>query len=249
MERKFTFLIFLMTYLYGPYMKLNFRCRKGSKNPDTFECPDTKKEVVAKDKVSEDIFRTSSIIDIKGPLYYNKDHDKIQVFRQTLTKEDIKVVDKYVGKGEPEVNIYLRKNTYNTKMENEVKILDNLINNYQISSDTLLFRGVNHPDLYNLQRGDEYSDPGFISTTENIKWTEFFINQPDNPGPVSVSNPCLFVIKARAGQHAAPLSAIKSPKQQEFLLPRGTTLRIDAVKYSGKIKILEASIVHKRENT
>jgi len=86
-------------------------------------------------------------------------------------------------------------------------------------------------------------DDAFQSVTENLKWTEFFINQPDKTGEYKVSNPALLVIRAERGQKCAPLSAIKSPKQGEYLLPRKTRIQVVKTRNQGKLKILEARII------
>jgi len=228
-------------------IRMNYKCKKGQKNPDTNECLDNK--TVRKDEYSDKILKTSNVIDLVGPIYYKNDHHNIQKFRNTVSKDDIGIVSEYVGKGEPEINSYLRNTKIFSvkkidKMENHKKVLDGLVSKYTLSEDKTLFRGANHPKLYELNAGDVIVDPAFQSTTENINWTEFFINQPDNNSETfNVSNPVLFVIRAKKGQNAAPLSAIKSPHQGEFLLPRETPIRIDKVMTKGKLKIMEASII------
>ncbi|MDD4352602.1 MAG: ADP-ribosyltransferase [Candidatus Gracilibacteria bacterium] len=197
---------------------------------------------------TEEIYKTSNKIDLNGTLYYKNDHNGIQKFRNKVRKDDIKIVDTYVGKGEPEINQYLRgtkvvSGRKRDTMEKHREVLDKLCNSYALPQDTLLFRGANHPLIAEMEEGDILEDNGFKSATENIKWTEFFINQPDAPGQYKVSNPTLIVINAKKGQHAAPLSAIKSPKQGEFLLPRDAKLQVDTAKWQGKLKILETHIV------
>ena len=163
-------------------MKLNYKCKSGTVD-DSNRCkPDAE---------IDDIYKSSNTIDLTGPIYYKSDTNGIQDFRNKVRKDDIKVVDSYVGKGEPEVNQYLRgtkvfSGNKRDIMEKHKEVLDKLCKNYRLKDDTLLFRGANHPVIRNLEPGDILEDDAFQSVTENMKWTEFFINQPDSTGEYKV---------------------------------------------------------------
>ncbi|MGQ0559994.1 MAG: ADP-ribosyltransferase [Sphingosinicella sp.] len=106
----------------------------------------------------------------------------------------------------------------------QIRLLDSAVAKSQLKSDVVLFRGVDGDAADSIRAGGTaigsiLCDPAFMSTTTNPEKAALFSTFP--PGGI------MYKISALKGMSALPMASYSNyPKEQEFLLPRGTKLKV-----------------------
>lgn len=212
------------------------------KRPDTV--PET---VVLEEEPEGDVlsFNTSKDSDVWGDSQY-KDWSK------SLEKAERDAINDYTGAGYGVMNSILRRGR-DPSPTNKAKIeaIDKALEKAPLLSQPLVtHRGLStgaNSIVSKLRAGDVFQDKGFVSTTLNKGATKAF--SEGQYGAYGKLLPTRFDITVPAGGKGAYMTGgleyrVGGHSEAEFLLPRGSKMRITSVKETSKTRIISAEVCY-----
>lgn len=143
---------------------------------------------------------------------------------ENLSKEERAEVFNYTEDGYIYINEGLRAGEHQQSRDlmNSVALIDSAVAKSVLQSDTVVYRGVGFNEfqahLETLKTGEAITDAAFMSTSDSLETAAKF-----SGGPATVLE-----IRLPAGSRALyveEFSANKGEEENEYVLPRGTTLR------------------------
>jgi hypothetical protein len=162
-----------------------------------------------------------------------------------LTSRERNSVLKYANDDYREINGYLRGNVSIDdedeleEMTERIRSIDAALRKGGLDENRVLYRGISDSDFArSIQEGDRFVDSAYMSTSLDERIAAGFA---DSTGSGRGS---ILRISAQTGQPGAFLGALTDNQHEaEFLLPRGTQLRITRVEQSGDGYTIDAEIV------
>lgn len=155
----------------------------------------------------------------------------IQKWAENLTRAERETLREYTTEDYKLINKSLRKDD---RVDwQRVGYIDSAISSYRTDKELTVYRGITLKDP--LKTGDTLSDKAFVSTTLSRK-----------TALQKFSSKHVFEITLPVGTHAAPIGAQKGlnlslwEEEREIILPRGSTLRVTGVRFSGDTRIYSA---------
>jgi hypothetical protein len=158
----------------------------------------------------------------------------------TLTPEEIDAVWEYSGPGYRRINAFLRgEEAGDDALRRTVELIDSAIAKAKLATDLVLYRGIGEPGATmwrerGLRVGQRRTDVAFVSTSADPTVANLFSDTPPDG--------LILRIQAVAGTCALNMTSYSAyPNEAEYLLPRGTTVRV--LGYDPGTRTVEAEVV------
>ncbi len=170
-----------------------------------------------------------------------------------LNPDEASAVSNYTGAGFMPINSILRQDlAEGSHLEERIALIDHALEKSPpLEKDLLVHRGVTYGAdtmMGKLRAGDVFRDKAFVSTSVNQKITEKFAKSAVAAAPLGML-PTRFDIKVPAGSKGAYMAGwlaykVGGHSEGEFLLPRGSKFKINAVHESKSMRVITAEVCH-----
>ena len=176
----------------------------------------------------------------------------METHKPKLDKNDVEVVDRYVGNQYSSMNLALRRGHGQDRelkryLKKEIKRMDRAVAKSPLPEDVTVYRGVKDvyrtfdvEDLSQL-KGMTFLDKGFLSTSGDIEVASDFSWKVKG---------ALFEIKVPKGTHGVIPEAIEgvlTGAEREIVLERGLSLHVTKVDLSQELPKIYATVVGKAQ--
>lgn len=154
-----------------------------------------------------------------GESRFSKDYKVLVDSAPPLTLDQYKAINFYTKNDYQQINSQLRetKDKYKGELIEKIKNIKDYLDTASLPQDATLYRVIGAEVVKDFQKGQIFTDAGFISTSA----VSFFKNDKEHP---------LLEINAPKGAKAAAIGQYSHyPKEKEVLLQAGSKFRIDSV--------------------
>lgn len=158
-------------------------------------------------------------------------------WKENLSADSFEAIKAYSEDQYQAINDHLREVFNDDEQQPKIDAIDAALNAAPaLTEDIVIYRGVNADAGLKFKVGGTITDKAYMSTSLNEHVAKDLVEKEKGT---------LLSIKAPAGTKGAYIDSISShDTEQEFLLPRGTRLRITGVKkLTSKIDLVEAEVI------
>ncbi len=187
-------------------------------------------QVKSKEPVHVSPAQAGNALAMKAPSAWGKAH--YSEWAKSLTTKETSAIVSYSNSGYGPTNAALRKGTVegNSHVKEHVAQLDSaLAKAPRLPHDVMLSRGMDG-DLSHLKEGMKYEDKGFMSTSVGDKAA---FDHKDN----------ILRINAPKGTHGAYLLQSSHSHEKEYLLARGSQVRVTKVEMKGSKRYIHGDLI------
>jgi SPP1 gp7 family putative phage head morphogenesis protein len=118
-------------------------------------------------------------------------------------------------------------------MDQQIAHMDGILDKTVLHGDLTVYRGVEAGKLGDVKAGQVLVDPGFMSTSAEKEQAQGFAEKGG----------AVLKIKVKHGSKALYIDSVVDLGQKELLFPRGSRLKVSAVRKEGAQKVIHATLV------
>jgi hypothetical protein len=186
-------------------------------------------------------------IGVKYPMPPEIQRYGLELVKNRLSPEEVRLLKNYSGKHHIDINAFLRGETpekwvsrakspegHRKLMVKATQILDGIFEKSQLPQDVQTFKGVDvrrwriTPDMMESLVGNTITIPEYLSTSISKHTASIYAQSVKSPRNPSDAYACRCDITIPKGTHAIPMvyGVTLSEWEKEILLPRNTKLRV-----------------------